>query len=296
MRLRVVLATGVAASLVGGLAATAPTMAAPRPAVPEQAIARLQQLVQTRPDQYTGITVDEAAHVLHVAVPPSRLSSAAGDLTRFAATPAVATLSGQKLTIDVQPSVYSLQQANATMAQVDTVEPWASTAHPSLTSWFVDPSSGRVRIGLTTVTPQMRQLATSAFGDRAELFRQDRFKSQDLRIPASEVAGVVHRSGRGTSNAALAATNRLTDAPPFRAGSRIWSFQTINGTQYIIQCTTGWVVGSGSTRQMATAGHCSPAGTSWDQGYLQPDDPCHLRPGADRHDGARGVGQQPAGR
>jgi len=256
-------------SLTGALT-TGTAAAAAAVTVPESAVASLQQLVQSRPDAYTGITVDESQHLLRVYVPRARAGTAAETLTHLAiGSPREGT--GEPLRVQVLAQTHSLRELNATMARIDVAEPWATASRNKLTSWFADPASGRVRVGLTQVTPQLRQLAHDAFGDQFELFTQDRFNAAVRRDRVDQVRAVKvspSRSRTGTAQSLAAAPTRLLDATPYYSGTRIYRTYVQNGKNWVLQCTTAFVVASGSNRQMVTAGHCGASGTVWTQGYL----------------------------
>ncbi|MDZ5444384.1 hypothetical protein U2F26_16815 [Micromonospora sp. 4G57] len=267
-----ILAVVAVGSLAGGSLVGAPAVAAPTEVtLPENAVASFQQMVQSDRDNYTGLTVDERQHVLRVYVPRTRVVAATGAVTRFAT--ASTARPGSALRVEVTPTPYSLRDLDTTMAQIDKAEPWATATRGLRSAWFVDAAAGRVQVGLTKVTPQLRQLARATFGDRVELVARQRFDTAVRRDRLSP--GPLHEVARPTSGArvvgamaAAATPTRLLDVTPYYSGNRIYRTYTQNGQNWVTQCTTAFVVASGSTRQMATAGHCGPTGSVWNQGYL----------------------------
>jgi hypothetical protein len=257
-------------SLAGGVLTTGTAAAAAAVTVPESAVASVQQLVQSHPDAYTGISVDEKQHLLRVFAPRAGVSAAGETLTHLAAG-SLRVGTGGPLRVEVLAQPYSLRQLNATMARIDVAEPWATASRNMLTSWFADPASGRVRVGLTEVTAQLRQLAHDAFGDQVELFAQDRFNAAVRRDRVDQVRSVkisASRSRTGTGASPAVAPTRLLDATPYYSGTRIFRTYVQDGQNWVIQCTTAFAVASGSNRQMVTAGHCGASGLVWTQGYL----------------------------
>jgi hypothetical protein len=86
-------------------------------------------------------------------------------------------------------------------------------------------------------------LARQTFGPAVVLERQERFHLMDLKTPVARAPRIVHVDA-GTAAApdttGTGPANRLTDATPYYGGSRIVNLRTVNGQQFIFQCTTAF--------------------------------------------------------
>lgn len=146
-----------------------------------------------------------------------------------------------------------------------------------LSMWYV--KSGVIHVGLTAVTAGDEKRLSERLGSNIVVEKQDKWTSAVKYTPAPASAGIVMHpqtarpttsSFRAPSAAASPAALQAGDYPPFRdfgppwwGGDRITNFQTINGTNYNIQCTVTAEYGS----YMMSAGHCGPSGVLWYQGY-----------------------------
>jgi hypothetical protein len=265
MRSGPVLAALGALALGGGLLTSSPASAAgPALSLPESDVSALQQLTESQPARYAGLVVDHDQGTVRVFVPATQRSAAGSAIQQLTKTYAGKT--GTRLHIDVRPAKYSSADLDATMARIDTAEPFASATRAARTAWYVDPATNRVTVGLTTVTPEATRLARAAFGDRVELVQQDRHNAahKEFSVPASTVH-VVRTKAALTPPAGY---GRLYDGTPYYSGDRIIYTQTVGNTTHITECTTAFVVSSGGAQQVASAGHCGPTGRVWYQGYF----------------------------
>lgn len=170
---------------------------------------------------------------------------------------------GPQLRLRVRVVPYSLAQLNKVMNRVWTAGPWAALARPLVTSWYADPVTDRVLIGVTRITPALTQAARAAFGPLARLIHGQRAWLETRLTRLSPHALRMRPLVSASSD-----PSRLLDSSPYNGGDRIVRTFTYGGNSYVGQCTVafGW-----STGTMSTAGHCSypsgGVGTTWLQGY-----------------------------
>ncbi|WIV59261.1 hypothetical protein [Amycolatopsis nalaikhensis] len=111
------------------------------------------------------------------------------------------------------------------------------------------------------------------FGDSVEIEQSSRAHARDSlrKVPAApktvKVASPTVAARGAKSAAAAEAGPPLLDSLPYIAGDRM--VRTINradGT-YVDECTAAFPSDTGSGIEMASAGHCGPTGTNYNQGY-----------------------------
>ncbi|MGH3636189.1 MAG: hypothetical protein ACRDTS_19300 [Mycobacterium sp.] len=250
----------VGVSAPAAAAISASTVAAP--AATSTEINALQRVVSEHPDQFAGMYLDSATGAITVNVTGAQASSAAQLAHQFA--PA--------LSLAPRTVRYSQRQLTAAMNAIPKRQPWAALATPSLATWGIDPATDTVRVGLTSVTPQLVDAARAAFGDQATLVRAQR---PDLAMKVARLdpgyRTVTVNPGAKTSTPGAMQPNvapspsRLLDTTPYYGGDRIYRLYTDSGgATYVVQCTGGF---EWSPAAMSTAGHCGPYGTIWSQGY-----------------------------
>jgi hypothetical protein len=263
----VVLAAGVAVH-------AQPAQAAPEvPAVISAAeVAAVQDFAQRNPDRYAGVYLDRARGTLRVYLQRDRVSSAATDLSRFAADAGASRAAGGAGTfrLAIVPVERNLRELNQVMAAVETREPFASLVRDTLSVWHVDPATSRVRIGLTTVTPAARAAAVEAFGDAVELVPADRQRTMSSKRLAPQGLKIAALRSAPLRAQQAAVPNRRLDAVPYYGATRMVRTWVQDGKTWVGECTVSYqvYVNGGSTRNQTTAGHCAPTGTVWQQGYF----------------------------
>src|SRR5205807_803683 len=95
--------------------------------------------------------------------------------------PATIQDSGQSWNVQLKSVAFSSAQLNDTKNKITTQQPWASQSANYLTDWYVDAKLNKVVVGLTDVTPQLQQAATSTFGGQVQLVHGERRVSPILR-------------------------------------------------------------------------------------------------------------------
>jgi hypothetical protein len=239
---------------------------------------QLRLLATGYPDEFAGVYTDAATHVVHV-----RVVAGANGARRVQAALNNSTMepntfgSTERWKVLLEPAKYGQRELDQTMARVTTQQPWASAAADRLSLWYVDPRVNRVIAGLTSVTPQLRQTAQAAFGDRVTVRESPRLFTMESatktdHVPTLQRVSAPARSSNAAGTAGHASVaavpTRLLDAVPYWGGDRIVSIQTVNGSTYIVQCTAALEFSLQSGLAMSSAGHCGPQGTDWMQGYF----------------------------
>ncbi|WP_212913255.1 hypothetical protein [Streptomyces sp. TS71-3] len=237
----------------------------------------MSSYIQDHPAEFGGSYLDEQTHTLHVLTVGGATSLKAqkslSDLAiRSTATTARSESAGPEWTLSTQAARYSMATLQETRDRVS--EAFAREAGNNLTIWYADPRTDTVHIGLNKVKPRLVKLASEDFGDRVTVAQEEQHKTMDKRTKVDGPVSYSHRTpelrdtGVTKSGTAASTPTRLLDSVPYAGGDRIVSTQTIDGVQYIVECTVNFdfVTSSGSPA-MGTAGHCGPTGLSWRQGY-----------------------------
>lgn len=152
---------------------------------------------------------------------------------------------------------------------IPTRQPLASALGDSLTVWYPDPSAGVVVVGVTKVTAPITAAARATWGSGVRVIQRDRpelaTKVTRIKGPLRRVkVDALGRVGSGGVMPALAPyPGRLLDAQPYYGGTRIGYVVSVSGGYSITQCTAAF---ADSLRQMLTAGHCFPTGSSSSRG------------------------------
>jgi hypothetical protein len=164
----------------------------------------------------------------------------------------------------------------ASVPTTDTVESVVTELGLSdqLAAWWV--TDGVAHVGLTTTTARDAARLKAALGAETVVFQHDEVETASKVTPASAPATrptvVTHgRKQTATSPASGVHIDSLSpkdavpfiDYPPYYGADRITSQQYYNGSWWNVDCT----VTSNWGGYMLTAGHCSPDGTLWYQGY-----------------------------
>lgn len=226
---RSVVALAVVAFVVGASGTTA--QAAPLSELQIERTRTNELIQQVDGDQSTfaGISFDESAGVATV-----RYAAATGARSAHARLAGLGTVrpdtavSAAKTWLVTFKSVrHSGAELDAVLTRLRSNSAWQRLAGDLLTEWYVDIERNVAAVGLTSVTPAVRDTTRRMFGDMVEL----------------HVA------------AAPSPATRTDDFEPWHAGSRV--FTSLGG------CTTGFVIEQTSNpanRAMATAGHCGVLG------------------------------------
>jgi hypothetical protein len=242
-------------------------------------VAEMASFVRDHPKSFGGLYEDDATHTVHI------LTVAGGEAQQDQSTlasslksrmnVAASATSGQGWVVVTEPARYSLATLDGIRDQVTSrASSFADTAGNALSAWYADPRTDTVRMGLTKVTPALRNAAKKEFGDKVSVYTQPRQRSMDKLTPLAKPLttrqlAASARGGAQAQSAAAAAPTRLLDSVPYAGGDRIVSMQTIGGKPFIVQCTTNFDYAmNNGTSMMGTAGHCGPTGLSWDQGNL----------------------------
>lgn len=133
---------------------------------------QLDTFTQLHPGDFAGVYVDPHTKAVHVDVVSTIASSVLAQMRQSAADSNSITV-----VFDIVPRNYN--QLAAVMNQVKRVEPWASDSKNLLSSWSIDPVTDTVRVGMTTVTTQLKQESRQTFGDAVTLYQQDRMTALD---------------------------------------------------------------------------------------------------------------------
>ncbi|HEX9089714.1 MAG TPA: hypothetical protein VF867_19640 [Arthrobacter sp.] len=147
-----------------------------------------------------------------------------------------------------------------------------------LSSW--SEKDGVIRVALTQVKGNEAAVLKAKLGKSVIVTQEQRYETATNRTPVRSKS-VEHRmtfaqrvktwakSPTTTAPAPVTpgAYPPFIDSPAYKGGDRIVSQQTINGTNYVVQCTVTAPFITGGATDMLTAGHCGPVGTHWYQGY-----------------------------
>lgn len=260
-------------------------MAAPAAAAPKQpsisgppaTLAQVQQYVNAHPTELGGMYVDSTTRQVFLNLPPTAEQANENAVGSMLATPQA---DGWRL--ELRRVQYTTAQLARVMSDITTAQPWASQSKKVLATWGVNARLDRVLVGVTTLTPQLRQAAARAFGDAVVLVQAQRpqFAEQVTKVhgavktvtarPGSRADSPNATNGGALPDAAPPYPSRQTDVQPYFGGDRIYRlFVDSNGVTEIFQCTVAYEWSS-TQDWMSTAGHCGPTGTIWNQGYYDP--------------------------
>ncbi len=181
-----------------------------------------------------------------------------------------AQASGEAATPSVARSAWTPGAVAAGVPTVATRDGFAD----QLSTWGVE--AGVVHVGLTAVSTRAVRALRKQYGPQTVVFTEPRFRTeQRVTVTHSPMRVVRVTRLRGTADGrnatpATSSPTRLLDATPYFGGDRIiWWYVNSNNELVIVQCTANFEVVLNSTGDTAamTAGHCSPTGTGWFQGY-----------------------------
>jgi len=202
----------------------------------------LQATVLKNPDAFGGLWGDPATGVLTINISGSVTSSrraAAIQALNFVGSshdPFLVT-KPKKWVLQFHNGGPSLALLNSLANKIPTTQPWDSYIGATVLSWYVDPVSQRVVIGVSEITDALRQAAESTFGGLAVL--------------------IVGHQG-------TLLYDRIHDGQAYSGSDRI---VTSDGNY----CSAGYkayISVSGVLHYgMITAGHCWSNGTTVSQGY-----------------------------
>jgi hypothetical protein len=140
-----------------------------------------------------------------------------------------------------------------------------------LSTWSV--TDGTVHVGLTQVKGNEAAALKAQLGKNVIVTQEPRYEAAASKTPVHGKADTKKtfldrvKGTKTTSPTVPGPYAPYIDAPAYKGGDRIISQQTINGQNYIVQCTVTAPFITGGTTDMLTAGHCGPANTHWLQGY-----------------------------
>jgi hypothetical protein len=267
-------ALGIAAAVALGLSSAATASASPDnapaslPTIRQAGVSALQAYLNQHTGQFADLYLESTTHTVYVDVASGSPVSVTQSLDRQIQADS-ASAGGPELRVVLRRVHYSHQQLAATMAAVTQRQPWASLSEPLLASWGIDPRSDTVVIGLTKLTAQLVSAARATFGDQASLVQQQRPNSAIRMTPLPPGYHTVKvsptaRNSAGHGPAVAPFPSRLTDNFPYYGGDRIYKLVTINGQEYVNECTVAF---TWNPSGMTSAGHCGPLNTQWTQGY-----------------------------
>ncbi|MEV5718168.1 hypothetical protein AB0L41_30140 [Amycolatopsis mediterranei] len=234
--------------------------------------------VQQDSTEYGGIFYDHASNILHVAVTSRSFGRLVPSLNGVRAVrgAAGAAFANTQSAVQYDQVKYSQSELQDVARLITRQQPWASDVKPVLATWGVDPAANNVQVGVTKLTPELRQEAAATFGDKVTLVQQARDKAsikmtpvsakpKAVRVPKPSVTGKTDVA-RHAFAAADAAGPPLIDFEPYIGGDRMYREVDPGGQQEILECTAGGEWNTGAST-MATAGHCQELNHSWTQGY-----------------------------
>src|SRR5439155_13137922 len=183
--------------------------------------------VDTDPASFAGVSFDESTGVATVRYRAADGFRSAHD--RLAglggAGSGDAVGAARQWRVSFTPVAHSSVELEAVRQRLTSDAAWQRLARPWLSQWYVDVERNVVAVGLTEITPAVREATNRMFGGMVEL----------------HVAPV-----------ARVTVSRQDDFEPWHAGNRI---NLSSGTF----CTSGFVIeniSNPSQRVMITAGHC----------------------------------------
>jgi len=246
--------------------------------VAKNSVSTVHAFVRSHPAYFGGSYEDDATRTVYVLTTAGNaVEQQEGELAKIAgAKPSAAADPGsERWTVVTKPAKYTMASLNAVKDRItSSTSSFAEQAGNHLTTWYADPVSDTVHVGVTKVTPALRAAAKAEFGDEVTLVQEARHQSMDKLTPVSSTPRIVtetagaKKSGQTTFSPSATTATRLLDSTPYAGGDRIVSIQTINGAQYVIQCTVNYdFTMDDGTAAMGTAGHCGATGVSWYQGY-----------------------------
>jgi len=208
----------------------------------DDGMAQVAQLMSSQPTDFAGGSVDEATHTITIHVADAGHAGLAMVSPRLRGAVAAVQKSQKPTTHNAQPwtvkyvsekhSTADLQQIES---QIPTREPFATAVKSSLSSFGLDPSVNKVRVGVISITPEIQAAAKATYGNDVVLEQTPRMEKQD----------------------------RINDSAPYLGGDRITA-------DNYVSCTAGieYISSSYSVPQMLTAGHCfwDAYGEKWYQG------------------------------
>lgn len=265
----------LAAGLAGSTFATSAN-ANPMTTVPS--IQDFQVRVQQDPTEFGGMFYDHTSNTLHIAVTSRSYDRLAPSLDSVRAVrgAAGAAFADAQSAVRYDQVEYSQAELQDTARSITTQQPWASDVKPVLATWGIDPAANSVQVGVTKLTPELRQEAAAAFGGKVTLVQQARDKAaikitpvsaepKAVRVPKPSATGKGDVAGHAFATADVAGPP-LIDFEPYIGGDRMYREVDPGGQQEILECTAGgeWSTGAST---MATAGHCQELNHSWSQGY-----------------------------
>jgi hypothetical protein len=260
------LATIVGSALVLGgplPAATAAPASGPAKAdvmVGPAAVAQVAALVRRQSDLFSGVTLDvgRSALTVYEAAGVGRQARADGML-REALSQGPTKQGG--LRIVVQSRQRSMAELESVQASLPLREPFASAVRDALSTWYVDPATNTVRVGVLAVTPRIRRAAAETYGSAVTLETRSRytFAKKVIQLPDDGI----RRAGAPVPAAIAPSPSRLLDSQPYLGGDQIG----VLANNLLTLCTAAFP--NVARTRMLTAGHCFPANAVVQQGYYE---------------------------
>lgn len=190
-------------------------------------------LVDGDPAAFSGVMFNEDTRVVTVQYPARGSKVAVAGRLRALAAPAPARAAAASVAgswrVSFVPVKYSRAELEAVRQRVESDKAWQQLVGPTLSQWYVDTERNTVVVGLTEVTPALREEAARRFGGMVEL------RTERRPQPVS----------------------RFDDSEPYRAGTRL-EFPPGGA-----RCTAGFtirLVRNPDVTRMVTAGHCARTG------------------------------------
>lgn len=227
----------MAAAVVVSLLTTRPSVAAtvvPPSDALEDAGRLAMELIESRPNDYTGAEIDGTSNRLTVSLPAGdRLDERKDEVLRL--------LSDTHTAPQVDFVIAKYSHAALDQYQDRIMADATRTNMESVTAVGEDPILGVPIVYLDEVTDATRGQVQDAFGS-------------DIQIEQGD-------------SAEPAATRRLDPAPHYGgAGYRRWN---VAHTVSIGECSIGFPVVTGTQRWVLTAGHCMPGQTAYSRAYAE---------------------------
>lgn len=184
-------------------------------------------------------------------------------------TPALLVLATQPAAADTSTPTASSTTMASTAFTTDVPALAARSGFSSrLVMWYE--AGGRVHISLTTITAADIIELRARYGVSTDITQHSPFHVavRTEIVPTSAIGTQAIKSTTLlTQPAATSPPSYLLDSAPYIGGDRIIYQSTSGSTVSRSECTVTAPVVLKSTSSMLTAGHCSPTGTQWYQGY-----------------------------
>lgn len=274
----VVVAAGLISATVSAAGVTHAASAEPNAATPlvvtvrTSGVQSIIRYVSTHPTEYSGIYLDRATNEFVVAVPNGRdMTSGLEQAVTGQGAAGASTHTVGVTVVHEQRSLRQLRQIEAGVGRHEGL--FGSLAGSRVIQWGLNEQNNTVVVGVTRLDGALVAAARQTYGDGVQVTQAQPSYVASRATPLAGMRKVATpaRVGREMPQAAQTSP-RLLDSQPYWAGDRIGASVQINGNNYIIQCTTGWMSGVRQGQQTGTsyaftAGHCMPQNTPTYQGY-----------------------------